>query len=43
MKPIIAFLVTCETGFLQITASFLTYIYPVFDAIFFWFAGDFQS
>lgn len=43
MKPIITFLVTCETGFLWITVPFSTYMYPMFDAILFCFAGDFQS
>lgn len=42
MKPVMAYLVACETQLLWLTLSFFADMYTVFDAIFF-FAGDFQS
>lgn len=43
MKPVMAYLVACETQLLWLTQSFFADMYTVFDAIFFFFAGDFQS
>lgn len=43
MKPVLTYLVACETELLWLTVSFFPDMYAMFDAIFFCFAGDFQS